>query len=32
MPCPLCNEPADGEEPRMPEGLKTKFDKDGWRH
>jgi hypothetical protein len=32
MPCPWCNKPAEGEQPRMPEGFKTEFDKDGWRH
>jgi hypothetical protein len=28
---PACP-PAEGEEPRMPDGFKTEFDKDGWRH
>jgi hypothetical protein len=32
MPCPRCNAPAAGEAPRLPEGCKTEFDKDGWRH
>jgi hypothetical protein len=31
-PCPWCNEPAEGETPRMAEGFKTVVDKDGWRH
>jgi hypothetical protein len=30
MPCAWC--PAEGETPRIPEGFKTEFDKDGWRH
>jgi hypothetical protein len=29
MPCPACNQPAEGEEPRMPDGFKTEFDKTG---
>jgi hypothetical protein len=24
--------PAEGETPRIPEGFRTEFDKDGWRH
>jgi hypothetical protein len=32
MPCPVCNIPAEGQEPRMPDGLKTEVDKDGWRN
>jgi hypothetical protein len=32
MPCPRCNRAAEGEEPRMPEGFKTEFDRNGWRH
>jgi hypothetical protein len=32
MPCPWCNIPEDGEEPRMPEGFEIDVDKDGWRH
>jgi len=33
MPCPDCNWPKDaGDAPRLPEGFKTDFDKDGWRH
>jgi hypothetical protein len=31
MPCPRCNTPAEGEEPRMPDGFKATVDKDGWR-
>ena len=31
-PCLACN-PSDREHPpKMPEGYKTIFDKDGWRH
>jgi hypothetical protein len=32
MPCPLCNKPAPGGAPRMPEGFRTELDKKGWRH
>jgi hypothetical protein len=32
VPCPRCNQPAEGAAPRMPEGFKTDFDKKGWRH
>ena len=32
MPCSLCDLPEDGEEPRMPDGFQTNFDKDGWCH
>jgi hypothetical protein len=32
MPCPLCNRPAPGETPRMPEGFRTEFDEKDWRH
>jgi hypothetical protein len=32
MPCPWCNRASDGEAPRMPEGFKTDFNKDGWRN
>ncbi len=32
MPCPWCNKPAVGKEPRLPDGFKTEVDKDGWRH
>jgi len=31
MPCLICNQPADGKPPQMPEGFKTDVDKDGWR-
>lgn len=31
-PCPACNVPAAGEVPRMPDGYRVEFDKDGWRH
>jgi hypothetical protein len=31
-PCPACNVPEEGSEPRPPEGLKTEVNKDGWRH
>ena len=29
-PCPRCN--AGDDDPRMPKGFKTEFDKKGWRH
>jgi hypothetical protein len=32
MSCPRCNTPAEGEQPGLPEGFKTEFDKDGWCH
>ena len=32
MPCPACNAPEEGAALRLPEGFKTEFDKDGWRH
>jgi hypothetical protein len=32
MPCPRCNRPTEGEQPRIPDGFKTRFDKDGWRN
>jgi hypothetical protein len=32
MPCPRCNRAAEGEQPRMPAGFKTEFDKKGWRN
>lgn len=32
MPCPRCNSSDAGEEPRMPEGFETSYDKNGWRH
>jgi hypothetical protein len=32
MPCPLCNQSAKGETPRMPDDFKVDLDKDGWRH
>jgi hypothetical protein len=32
IPCPTCNQPAQGEMPRMPEGFRTEVDKDGWRN
>jgi hypothetical protein len=32
MACPRCNAPSEGEEPRLPEGFRTEFDKDAWRH
>jgi len=32
MPCPWCNIPEDGEEPRMPEGFEIEVDEDGSRH
>jgi hypothetical protein len=32
MPCAWCNRASEGQAPRMPEGLKTEFDKDGWRN
>ncbi|SHH20052.1 hypothetical protein SAMN05444169_6285 [Bradyrhizobium erythrophlei] len=32
MPCPWCNLPEKDEEPRLPDGFKTEFDKKGWRH
>ena len=32
MPCPWCNKPAEGDQPRRPEGFKIELDKDGWRH
>ena len=32
MPCPLCNQPAEGEEPRLPDRFRTESDKKGWRH
>jgi hypothetical protein len=28
--CPRCN--AGDDDPRMPKGFKTEFDKKGWRH
>lgn len=31
-PCAWCNRVSEGETPRMPEGFKTEFDKDGWRN
>ena len=31
-PCGRCNNPGDDEMPRLPEGFKTKIDKDGWRN
>ena len=31
-PCPRCNVPVEGQPPRMPEGFRTVFDQDGWRH
>jgi len=31
MPCPKCNVPEKNEPPRPPAGLKTQFDKRGWR-
>ena len=31
MPASL-NQAAEGQEPRMPEGFKTEFAKDGWHH
>ena len=31
-PCGRCNPPDQGATPRMPDGFKTVFDKDGWRH
>jgi hypothetical protein len=32
MSCPACNKTAPGETPQLPDGFKTEFDKDGWRH
>lgn len=32
MACPRCNPANPGDHPRLPEGFKTGFDKDGWRH
>jgi hypothetical protein len=29
MPCPICNTPANGEQPRLPDGFKAVFDSDG---
>ena len=31
-PCPVCNGPAEGDVPRIPEGFRVEIDKDGWRH
>lgn len=32
VPCPACN-PSDREhKPKMPEGYRTTFDKQGWKH
>jgi hypothetical protein len=31
-PCPACNAPERDEPPRLPDGFRTDFDKDGWRH
>jgi hypothetical protein len=31
IPCPRCNQLADGETPRMPDDFKVESDKDGWR-
>jgi hypothetical protein len=28
MPCPACNQPADGERPRLPAGFVTDVDVD----
>jgi hypothetical protein len=28
MPCPMCNEPAEGERPRMPRGFRPTIDRD----
>jgi hypothetical protein len=32
VPCPWCNVPDKNEQPRLPKGFKTGFDKKGWRH
>ena len=29
MPCPRCNRPVEGKQPRLLEGFRTEFDKDG---
>jgi hypothetical protein len=31
-PCGRCNQPAQGQIPRMPAGFRTEIDMDGWRH
>jgi len=31
-PCGRCNTSVDDEWPRLPDGFKTDFDKDGWHH
>jgi hypothetical protein len=31
-PFPLCNATSDNDPSRSPEGFKTEYDKDGWRH
>jgi hypothetical protein len=31
IPCPACNTIED-DAPRLPEGYRTGFDKNGWRH
>ncbi|MEO8596430.1 MAG: hypothetical protein ABI759_24135, partial [Candidatus Solibacter sp.] len=32
MPCPMCNPSDPDNPPKMPDGYRTIFDKDGWRH
>jgi hypothetical protein len=32
MPCPACNIADENSAPRLPNGFKTEFDKDGSRH
>jgi hypothetical protein len=31
LPCPTCNEPAEGERPRMPQGFTPTIDRDKGR-
>jgi hypothetical protein len=31
VPCGRCNDPPEGQAPRLPERFKTEFDEDGWR-
>jgi hypothetical protein len=31
MPCPVCNQTSGEQPPKLPDGYRTMFDKDGWR-